>query len=172
MRKNSLEYRLLGLDKIRADSKKLAESLSREVAHYAAEELYKKAQEVLQIYYDDYDPIEYSRYNGGERTFQLRNKSAHKIYDNSNRVCCKGGVEINSDDLYYPNKGADPTKTVDSFLDGWHGGWCEMQGGYVPRIRMENYGKSLLKKICGTKTGDELIDKAIISANLTILKRG
>lgn len=169
--KENIEMKILGLDKVVADSRELARSLSRTIAHYATEKLTEKAKETLAVYYEDYDPLEYSWYNNNERTYQLLNNSAKRFYDNSSRFACIGGVRITSEDLFYPNKGADASKTVDSFLSGWHGGWCEMQNGYKPRRVIKDYARELVKNIC-TIDSNVLIDQAFSSAKLSVLKRG
>lgn len=162
-----------GLDALKKEGKQLSMALSRTIAHYCADKLTEAAKKTLRDYYADYDPIEYSRYNKvhpGERTFQLIN-SAQRIYDNSNRFACQGGVRFAYETLHYPNKGADPLKTTESFWDGWHGGWCPMRS-YVPGLALRKYGKRLVKDICHGAIGSSLIADAASSAGLSLISLG
>lgn len=159
-----------GMQELKEEFTRLGKSLSRTIAHYTADQLTEQANRVLADYYADYDPIEYSRYNyehPGERTFQLLN-SAKRYYNGNNHLVCEGGVRFAYETLYYPNKGADPLKTTQSFWDGSHGGWCDMKS-YVPGQAMRKYGRRLVNDICHGSVGKGLIAEAVSSANLSLL---
>lgn len=155
---------------LKQDFDNLARSLSRTIAHYTADKLTEKAKEVLAYYYADYDPIEYSRYNNHERTFQLLNKSAVRTYDNHDRYACIGGVRFAPENLYYPNKGASPLKTINSFLDGWHGGVVPMQTGPAAGWILRQSQKEIVKDICNGEVGVSLVAQAAADAGLQIIR--
>lgn len=160
---------LEGEQKLQGEFRRLGESLSSTIAHYAADRLTEQANKVLADYYADYDPIEYSRYNHGRRTEQLLN-SAKRYYNGNYHLVCEGGVRFAYETLHYPNKGADSYKTTASFWDGSHGGWCPMR--YEPGVYLKAFNKKLLRSICHGSVGRDLVATACNNANLRILSLG
>lgn len=110
------------------DLAKALEPKVMEILDLVAEDVKREIDDALGKYYDEYDPVYYTK-----RTHQLRN-------------CCKiGSVKMNGnnfsveiyldiDSLDYETEGADPYKTVVSSASGLHGGWnpSNISAGQVP----------------------------------------
>lgn len=115
-------------------SKALSPKISK-ILDAVAEDVKAEIDDALSNYYDEYDPElgrrPWERYY--HRTYQLKNCcKIGNINKNGNKVNVEVYLDINS--LDYPNKGADPYKTVVAANAGLHGGWdiADIPNGQVP----------------------------------------
>ena len=118
-----------------SDLSKALEPKINKILDAVAEDVKAEIDGALSNYYNEYNPefgkllISYFY----QRTYQLRNScKIGKVTNSGNKSQIKVYLDINS--LDYPNKGADPYKTVVAANAGLHGGWdiADIPNGQVP----------------------------------------